>query len=67
MLTEASGFNEHFDGTTIGFQVMAIGTQAVFEIANVVAREPIYCVTNYSFAGGQTRSSLGVFRHDRSG
>jgi transcriptional regulator GlxA family with amidase domain len=39
---------------------MAIGTQTVFEIANVVAREPIYHVTNYSLQGGEIRSSLGV-------
>ncbi len=45
---------------TTDFQVMTIGTQAVFEIANIVAREPIYRVTNYSLAGGETRSSLGV-------
>ncbi|MFM0219979.1 GlxA family transcriptional regulator [Paraburkholderia caledonica] len=42
------------------FQVMAIGTQTVFEIANIVAREPIYHVTNYSLRGGEIRSSLGV-------
>jgi transcriptional regulator GlxA family with amidase domain len=45
---------------TDGFQVMAIGTQSVFEFANVVARERVYEVTNYSIAGGETRSSLGV-------
>ncbi|NUY01464.1 GlxA family transcriptional regulator [Paraburkholderia youngii] len=45
---------------TDGFQVMAIGTQTVFEIANVVARERLYSVTNYSLAGGETRASLGV-------
>jgi transcriptional regulator GlxA family with amidase domain len=45
---------------TEDFQVMAIGTQSVFEIANMVAREPVYSVTNYSLAGGETRSSLGV-------
>ncbi|WP_321789546.1 MULTISPECIES: GlxA family transcriptional regulator [Paraburkholderia] len=45
---------------TDGFQVMAIGTQTVFEIANVVAREQIYSVTNYSLAGGETKASLGV-------
>ncbi len=39
---------------------MAIGTQTVFEIANVVAREQIYSVTNYSLAGGETKASLGV-------
>ncbi|WP_175832396.1 GlxA family transcriptional regulator [Burkholderia cepacia] len=42
------------------FQVMAIGTQSVFEFANVVAREQVYQVTNYSIAGGPIRSSLGV-------
>jgi len=45
---------------TSGFQVMAIGTQTVFEMANIVAREEIYRVTNYSLAGGQIRSSLGL-------
>jgi transcriptional regulator GlxA family with amidase domain len=45
---------------TDGFQVMAIGTQSVFEIANTVAREEVYRVLNYSLAGGQVRSSLGV-------
>ena len=45
---------------TDDFQVMAIGTQTVFEIANVVAREPVYHVTNYSLQGGEIRSSLGV-------
>lgn len=42
------------------FQVMAIGSQSVFEFANVVTREPFYEVTNYSLAGGPVRSSLGV-------
>ena len=45
---------------TEGFQVMAIGTQAVFEIANVVAKEQIYHLTNVSVAGGPVRSSLGL-------
>src|SRR4051812_28219031 len=45
---------------TSGFQVMAIGTQTVFEMANVVSREQIYDVTNYSLAGGAIRSSLGL-------
>ncbi|MCC8402728.1 GlxA family transcriptional regulator [Paraburkholderia sp. MMS20-SJTN17] len=45
---------------TDGFQVMAIGTQTVFEIANVVAREQLYSVTNYSLEGGAIRASLGV-------
>lgn len=45
---------------TEGFQVMALGTQSVFEFANVVAREPVYQVTNYSMAGGEVRSSVGA-------
>jgi len=44
---------------TEGFQVMAFGTQTVFEMANVVAREPVYRVTNHSLAGGSVTSSLG--------
>nr|WP_145552821.1 GlxA family transcriptional regulator [Variovorax boronicumulans] len=43
-----------------GFQVMAISTQAVFELANVVAAEPFYRVENYSTAGGEVHSSLGL-------
>jgi len=43
---------------TEGFQVMALGTQSVF--ANVVARDKVYQVTNYSLAGGEIRSSQGV-------
>ncbi|MBW5804543.1 helix-turn-helix domain-containing protein [Burkholderia sp. COPS] len=42
------------------FQVMAIGTQTIFEFANVLARERVYQVTNYSVSGGPIRSSLGV-------
>ncbi|PXV56879.1 transcriptional regulator, AraC family with amidase-like domain [Dyella jiangningensis] len=45
---------------THGFQVMAIGTQSVFEIANTVAREEVYSVVNYSLSGGDVRSSLGL-------
>lgn len=45
---------------TDGFQVMAIGTQSVFEFANVVARERVYSVTNYSLDGGEVQASLGV-------
>ncbi len=44
---------------TSGFQVMALGTQTVFEMANIVAREEIYRLTNYSLSGGEVRSSLG--------
>ena len=42
------------------FQVMAIGTQSVFEFANVVARERVYAVTNYSLSGGDVHASLGI-------
>ena len=43
-----------------GFQVMAIGTQAVFEIANLVAGETFYALENYAVGGGEVRSSLGM-------
>lgn len=42
------------------YQVMAMGTQSVFEIANIVAREQVYQVIDYSLAGGPVRSSLGT-------
>lgn len=45
---------------TDGFQVMVIGTQSVFEIANTVARDEVYRIRNYSLAGREVRSSLGV-------
>lgn len=45
---------------TDGFQIIALGTQAVFEFANIVLREQAYQVTNYSIAGGDTLSSQGV-------
>jgi len=45
---------------TNGFQVMALGTQSVFEFANVVAKEEIYQVTNYSLLGGEVKSSAGA-------
>ncbi len=43
-----------------GFQVMALGTQTVFEFANVVSKEQVYQVTNYSLRGGPVRSSIGA-------
>ncbi|WP_343732296.1 GlxA family transcriptional regulator [Duganella sp.] len=43
-----------------GFQVMALGTQTVFEFANVVAREQFYQVSNYSLEGGDICTSQGV-------
>ncbi|MFK3799995.1 GlxA family transcriptional regulator [Pseudomonas sp. NPDC088444] len=45
---------------TDGFQVMALGTQSVFEFANVVAKEQVYQVTNYSLRGGVVTSSIGA-------
>ncbi|WP_176647665.1 GlxA family transcriptional regulator [Duganella sp. SG902] len=42
------------------FQVMALGTQSVFEFANVVAREKVYQVTNYSLNGGELQTSQGI-------
>jgi transcriptional regulator GlxA family with amidase domain len=45
---------------TEGFQVMALGTQSVFEFANVVAKEQVYQVTNYSLTGGVITSSIGA-------
>jgi len=43
-----------------GFQVMALGSQSVFEFANLVAGETCYGVQNYSENGGEVRSSLGL-------
>ena len=45
---------------TEGFQVMAIGTQTVFEFANTVAKENVYEVLNYSLCGREVRSSIGA-------
>ncbi|MFC5522267.1 GlxA family transcriptional regulator [Polaromonas jejuensis] len=42
-----------------GFQVMGLGTQAVFEFANLVAGEPFYAVENYAL-GGAVRASAGL-------
>lgn len=42
-----------------GFQVMALATQAVFELANVVAGQPFYAVETYAL-DGTVRSSSGV-------
>lgn len=43
-----------------GFQVLSLATQAVFEYANLVAKEPIYSIENFSPSGGLVRSSLGL-------
>ena len=34
-----------------GFQVMGLGTQAVFEFANLAAGQPFYAVENYALGG----------------
>ncbi len=43
-----------------GFQVMALGSQAVFEFANLVHGETFYTVENWSLQGGEINASLGV-------
>jgi transcriptional regulator GlxA family with amidase domain len=45
---------------TDGFQVMTLATQSVFEYANLVAGETVYCIDNYSIGGGPVVSSLGM-------
>ncbi|SAK66194.1 GlxA family transcriptional regulator [Caballeronia ptereochthonis] len=43
-----------------GFQIMALASQSVFEFANDAAGEAFYGIENYSMAGGEVRSSLGM-------
>lgn len=43
-----------------GFQVMALGSQAVFEFANLVHGETFYAVENWSLQGGEVNASLGM-------
>jgi transcriptional regulator GlxA family with amidase domain len=43
-----------------GFQVMTLASQTVFEYANVVVGEAFYSIENFSVAGGEVRSSLGM-------
>ena len=43
-----------------GFQIMALASQTVFEMANEAAGEPFYAVENFSMDGGEVRSSLGL-------
>ncbi|WP_061133689.1 GlxA family transcriptional regulator [Caballeronia fortuita] len=43
-----------------GFQIMALASQTVFEMANDVAGEAFYGVENFSESGGEVRSSLGM-------
>lgn len=42
-----------------GFQVMGLGTQAVFEFANLVSGQPFYAVENYAL-NGAARASSGL-------
>ncbi|MDQ8032359.1 MAG: helix-turn-helix domain-containing protein [Bordetella sp.] len=43
-----------------GFQMLALGTQAVFEFANMLHGEPFYAVDNLSPGGGERCSSSGT-------
>ncbi len=43
-----------------GFQVMTFSTQAVFELANLVAGRPVYEVENYALGDGTVRASVGL-------
>lgn len=43
-----------------GFQVMALGTPAVFEFANLVLGEPFYEVACYAVPGGEVLGSFGI-------
>ncbi len=49
-----------------GFQIMALAPQSVFEYANIVAGEAFYTLDNFSVAGGEVRSSLGLAVGTRS-
>ncbi len=42
-----------------GFQVMALATQAVFELANLMLDQPFYAVETYAM-GGMARASAGL-------
>jgi len=45
---------------TDGFQMLALGTQSVFEFANEVLPQPFYTVEQYALEAGGVRSSMGV-------
>lgn len=45
---------------TDGFQMLALGTQSVFEFANAVLAQPFYSVEHYAIAAGGVSSSMGV-------
>ena len=48
-----------------GFQVMTLGTHAVFEFANLAAGRPVYAIENYSLGGGEVRASAGLAMQTR--
>ena len=43
-----------------GFQIMGLAPASAFEMANVVAREPLYDIRLLSESGGPLRNSFGV-------
>jgi transcriptional regulator GlxA family with amidase domain len=43
-----------------GFQIMTLASQSVFEYANDTLGETFYGIENFSTAGGEVRSSLGM-------
>jgi transcriptional regulator GlxA family with amidase domain len=43
-----------------GFQMLALGTQTVFECANLVTGSAFYAIENFSESGGAVRTSLGL-------
>lgn len=45
---------------TDGFQMLALGTQSVFEFANAGLEQPFYAVEQYALEAGGVRSSMGV-------
>lgn len=45
---------------TDGFQMLALGTQSIFEFANGVLEQPYYLVEQYAMQAGGVRSSMGV-------
>ena len=45
---------------TDGFQMLALGTQSVFEFANAGLDQPFYAVEQYAMAAGGVSSSMGV-------
>lgn len=49
-----------------GFQLIGLGTQSVFEFANLVAGAPFYDLSCYSAEGGDVHSSSGVPVHTRA-